>query len=141
MFDYIQQVFAEHTQLAFWLAVVSVVMFVGAAVAVPLFVARIPQDYFVAKPRQSIASNPVQFWAWRIVKNSVGWVLIVAGIVMLVLPGQGLLTILAGLMLVDFYGKRRLEVWIIRRPTIHKSVNWLRSRSNQAPLQLPGSDD
>lgn len=142
MFEYLRQILDEHTQLAFWLAIASVAMFISAAVAVPFFVARIPHDYFVATPRRSMSDlHPVLVWLWRIVKNSVGWLLILAGIAMLVLPGQGVLTIFAGLMLVDFYGKRRLQTWIVRRRSVSKSINWLRRRSNQPPLELPDPGD
>ena len=60
--------------------------------------------------------------------------LLVAGILMLVLPGQGILTILAALALLDFPGKRKMEMRILHRPAILKSVNWLRKRAGREPL-------
>jgi hypothetical protein len=59
---------------------------------------------------------------------------------MLILPGQGLLTILLGVMLVDFPGKRSLELLIIRRPSISRVVRWVRQRSGRDELQIPGSN-
>lgn len=47
-----------------------------------------------------------------LVKNVFGFVLIVAGIVMLVTPGQGLLTIFLGLAIADWPGKRRFFRWL-----------------------------
>jgi len=55
---------------------------------------------------------------------------------MLVLPGQGLLTMFISLMLLDFPGKRRLEQSIVRRPIILRSINWLRERHHRPPLEL-----
>jgi hypothetical protein len=70
-------------------------------------------------------------------KNAVGSVLVIAGILMLVLPGQGILTLFVGLTLVDFPGKRRLELWLIRkRPVLH-AVGWIRSKSGRPALRLP----
>jgi len=57
-----------------------------------------------------------------------------AGIVMLVLPGQGILTIVIGLMLSNFPGKYRLERWLVMRPRVLRTINWLRQRSKRNPL-------
>jgi hypothetical protein len=55
---------------------------------------------------------------------------------MLVLPGQGVLTILAGITLLNYPGKRRLELWLVRRPAIHRAIDWIRRRAGRAPLEL-----
>jgi len=60
-----------------------------------------------------------------------GIVLSVPGI-----PGQGILTILLGLIMIDIPGKRPLEARIIKRPTILAAVNKLRSRYGKEPLQV-----
>jgi hypothetical protein len=59
-------------------------------------------------------------------KNALGFVLVLTGIFMLLLPGQGLLTIIAGMMLLDFPGKQLLERRLVRRPLVLRSINWLR---------------
>ncbi len=69
-------------------------------------------------------------------KNLLGYLLIVAGIAMLVLPGQGVLTILLGVILVDLPGKYRFERWIVARPLVLKSINRLRQRAGRDPLVL-----
>ena len=48
-----------------------------------------------------------------------------------------LLTILLGLTLVDFPGKRVLELALIRRDHVHRSLDWLRRRFGHEPLQIP----
>jgi hypothetical protein len=67
----------------------------------------------------------------------------VAGIAMLVLPGQGVLTMLLGVMLMNFPGKYELERQIIQQPTILKALNWMRRRANRPDLivELPHSTD
>jgi len=71
-----------------------------------------------------------------IAKNLVGVVLILAGIVMLIGPGQGVLTILIGLIMVDIPGKRPIEAKIIGRPGVLAAANNLRERYGKPPLVL-----
>lgn len=121
------------------LAIFSVVTFIGSLIAVPWLVVRLPEDYFVTPRRQSwvVASgHPLVHWLTLIAKNALGCLLLGAGVSMLVLPGQGLLTIVVGLLLIDFPGKYRLERWIVSRPAILRSLNWLRARRGHPPLRL-----
>jgi len=74
-------------------------------------------------------------------KNVLGYAFIVAGIIMLVLPGQGMLTILIGITLVNFPGRYRLERWFVSRRPVLRSINWLRRRAGQPPLSLEGDSD
>jgi hypothetical protein len=59
------------------------------------------------------------------------------GLLMLVTPGQGVLTILVGVTLLDFPGKRALELWIVRQPAVLRVTNWMRAKAHREPLQLP----
>jgi hypothetical protein len=63
--------------------------------------------------------------------------LVVLGVAMLVLPGQGVLAILLGVMLGDFPGKLRLQQWILARPNVMKTLNWLRRKFKKPPLEKP----
>jgi hypothetical protein len=72
-----------------------------------------------------------------IIKNIVGFFLILAGMAMLVLPGQGLLSLLIGISISSFPGKRRLIRIIIRRKAILKTANWLRRKTDRPPLEVP----
>ncbi len=122
-----------------WLAGASILIFVAFLIIVPLLVVRIPSDYF-AHGRFHKKMWADHHWVLRVIlligKNLLGYVLVVAGIVMLVLPGQGILTILAGIMLLDFPGKYRLERWIVARPQVLRTLNWLRRRAGRSPLYL-----
>jgi len=71
-----------------------------------------------------------------LLKNVTGVLLIVAGIVMLFIPGQGLLTMLAGVVLTDFPDKLRCELWLVRRAQVRRSINWFGRRSEQSELKL-----
>ncbi len=70
-------------------------------------------------------------------KNMLAVVLVVLGVAMLVLPGQGILAILLGVMLGDFPGKLRLQQWILARPNVMKTLNWLRRKFKKPPLEKP----
>lgn len=123
-----------------WLGAASLAMFVGSAAAVPWIVVRLPADYFVSRAAPSESwrrRHPALRLALRTVKNGVGAVLVLAGLAMLVLPGQGILSILAGLSFLEFPGKRRLELAILRNATVHRSIDWIRRRAGRPPLVLP----
>ncbi len=130
----------EHlTSLLTILASVGVVTFVGSLVALPIIVAKMPADYFV-RPRKRVlpwrTERPVRNTLLVLGRNALGVVLVMGGIAMLVLPGQGLLTIAIGLLLIDFPHKRALEAWILSWKPILKGINWLREKAKEPPLQL-----
>lgn len=89
------------------------------------------------------------FWpgrpAWvralaRIGKNLLGLLLVLVGILLSLpgVPGQGMLTVVIGVMLVDLPGKRRFERRVIGHPRVLAGVNRLRARFRRPPLILHG---
>jgi hypothetical protein len=128
----------EHPQLIAAAVAGSVVTLIASAVLLPVIVARMPADYFVAERGGAFGqAHPALRVLFHLVKNAFGGVLLLAGIAMLFLPGQGLLTILASLSLLDFPGKRRLELQIVRLRAIQGAIVWLRRRAGRPPLQYP----
>lgn len=126
-----------------WLWTASVVMFVGGLLLAPWLVIRMPSDYFLRRtPRAGTwrARHPLVRALLHVLKNALGIGLTLAGIAMLVLPGQGILTILVGVSLLEFPGKRRLELALVRRPAIHKALDWIRAKGKRPPLQLPPAE-
>jgi len=126
-----------------WLGVISALMFVGSLLAVPWFVVHIPTDYFVR--RQHFVNrwrprHPLLRVLLLTLKNLGGVVLVLAGVAMLVLPGQGILTILIGLMFLDFPGKLRLERRLAAQPAVTRAINWMRAKAHRPPLELPQTD-
>jgi len=120
------------------LSILSVILVMTVGVRV---LAQLPADYFVqTKNRDSKAYlkhfHPALRPVMPVLKNAAGIFLIVAGLVMLFIPGQGMLTILAGLILTNFPGKYRCERWLLRRTQVRQSINWLRRRSGQPDLEL-----
>ncbi len=99
-------------------------------------ITRMETDYFVRKEILSTKSkkHSILRLLVKMIKNSIGITLIIVGVLMLVLPGQGLLTILMGLFFLDFPGKRKMERFLIQKPPIHKTINWVRKLANKKPL-------
>ena len=129
-----------HNILLGWLFGVSVLMFAGSLIAVPWLVVRIPSDYFILRRRLIDHWHPR--WPWMrgaalALKNVFGCVLILAGVAMLILPGQGLLTIFVGLMILDIPGKFAVESWLVRRRPLLRTINWVRRKAGRPPLELP----
>lgn len=108
--------------------------------AIVLVMVKIPANYFSPHYEQDFLPNThwTVKWGAVILKNLLGVVLIALGIVLSLpgVPGQGLLTILLGLIMLDIPGKRPLEARIIQRPTIQSAINKLRARFNKPPLVL-----
>ena len=128
---------AEHQYLLWWMGVGSAFVFVISLLSLPWLVAQIPDDYFVPKKRQPTqwkTRQPLIILIILIGKNCLGYMLLLGGILMLFLPGQGLLTMITGLLLIDYPGKFRLERKIVNTPTVLKSLNWLRAKAHKPPL-------
>ena len=118
-----------------WFAVSSLFMFVGTLVAIPIILMRLPADYFdIRIPRPWMENHhPVLRVMGHVVKNLVGAIFLFAGLLMLFLPGQGVLTMLIGLSLVEFPGKRRLEAKIVGQPTVLNTINSMRAKFDKPP--------
>ena len=123
------------------IAAVAVALSVTLA-AVSLFVvgyalARLPPDYFVnPEARRPIDRHPVLRALLAVGRNLFGYLLIALGVVMSLpgVPGQGILTILMGVMLIDFPGKHRAELWLVTRKSVFAGVNKLRAKLGRPPL-------
>lgn len=105
-----------------------------------LILVKLPAAYFSA-------SHKVEFFADRapavrvlglIGKNLLGLLHLVIGVLMSLpgVPGQGILTILIGIMLLDIPGTRALEIKIVSRPKVLRTINRIRARLHKPPLEL-----
>lgn len=128
--------------LTWWDVAFYAGLFVGSMVVsfiiVSIIIVKIPANYFSSHYHHDFLPNVSWLTRWGavILKNVIGLLLVMAGIIMLVGPGQGILTILIGLILMDIPGKRPLEARIIQRPTVLAVVNNLRARYDKPPLVI-----
>jgi hypothetical protein len=121
---------------------VSLFVFLGTLVAIPFILVRLPEDYFDLRvPRTWMKdSHPVVRVVTKVLKNILGLAFLLAGLAMLVLPGQGVLTLLIGISLLDFRGKRRLEARIIGQRKVFNAVNSLRAKFEKPPFVLASKE-
>lgn len=130
----------DYSNLLWWGTGLSLVALAATALGVPWAVARLPADYF-SKPERTVwresDHQPMVAVVLGVAKNVLGVVLVLLGVVMLVTPGQGLLTILIGALLVNFPGKYRLERWLVLRPGVLRALNWIRRRHGEEPFEDP----
>jgi hypothetical protein len=136
--DVLQHWFETHESLLGWMGVFSLLMFFGTLIAVPMIIVALPKD-FLWREDEKTGRNLLNLWyfPYLMFKNIMGAVFILAGLAMLVLPGQGLLTMLLGLGLITFPGKRRLIHRILGGKRIVKAINKLRSKFGKPPITLP----
>ena len=126
-------------QLLLSMGLLSLGIFVLSLATLPWLVAKIPADYFSHDRRTPAAwkqAHPMTRIILLVLKNVLGWTLVAGGILMLFLPGQGLLTLAMGLILMDYPGKYHLERRIVALPFILKGMNWLRRKRHAPPLKL-----
>ncbi len=123
-----------------FLFIFSIVSFVASLIAIPIILVRLPPDYFCERSSKGWLNSrhPILRILLLGLKNLAGVILIVGGLAMLVLPGQGLLTLLIGVSMTDFPGKRTLERRLIGRPAVLKAINAVRQRFHRLPLRVDG---
>jgi len=128
----------NNSYIFFYLGILSILIFVFSIFGLRLFIIAIPSDYFINKKRVSALKNrSILLWIIYIVfKNIIGYVFIIMGLVALVLPGQGILMILIGLMMSDYPKKFDLEKKIITIKTVRKGINWIRIKSKVDKIKL-----
>ena len=118
----------------------AVAAFVVSLAAAVVVIVRLPADYFVgAAPRPILrVRSRVVTVILRITRNVVGAALIVLGAIMSIpgVPGQGILTMLLGLMLADVPGKRRLERRLVGRAGVRRALDRIRARWHRPPLEI-----
>jgi UPF0716 family protein affecting phage T7 exclusion len=119
-----------------WIAVLSAAMFFGSLAILPVVIVRLPADFLTRRKSSWKARvHPALRWILVVGKNVLGCLLVFAGLIMLVTPGQGLLAILVGLLLLDVPGKRRMMQKIVGQRRVLRTMNRLRAKYGRPPLK------
>ena len=125
-------------ELVLWGTALSVLSLVAVIIAVPWVVSRLPVDYFSSQHRHPLREQMgITAMIMALLKNLLGMVLVLLGLVMLFTPGQGLLMTLVGLLIMNFPGKYRLERALVAREGVFKGLNWMRSKQSLPPFESP----
>jgi len=121
-------------------ALIFLVTFIVNLAIVTFILVKLPTDYFKKNRKTEFwaGPRPAVHAAKVIGKNLLGVLLVAIGIVLSLpgVPGQGLLTVLLGVMLVDFPGKRTVEQKLLKRPAITNGITRLRAKFGKPQLEL-----
>jgi hypothetical protein len=117
-----------------------VLTFSSSLAVISFILIKLPSTYFQRSHSRKfwVERHPTVRWTGLIAKNALGILLVILGILMSIpgVPGQGILTILLGIVLVDLPGKRELEQKILKQPKVLEKINRLRHRFSKPPLLL-----
>ena len=140
MTEQILQWINDNRALLGWVGGASFLIVVLSVFIVPFLIVKMQPDYFMMnrdESRSMQGRHPVLRIIGRLLKNLVGGLLVLGGLLFLFTPGQGLLTIFIGLAVMDFPGKQKLELWFLRKKSVSWAISKLRKKANKPPLILP----
>lgn len=127
----------SHPEVVGRIVLGSIILALVSAILMVVAITKMSPDYFIS-PEPAVESWRSRHSVLRIIfkalKSMVGLTLFITGIAMLVLPGQGLLTLLVGISLLDFPGKRKMELRVVRNRHVLKAINSVRACTKQAPV-------
>jgi hypothetical protein len=130
------QLFQDNPGWSAGIVGISMLMLLGTLALTPWMIARLPQDYFHNphhQPLEALQDRPWMRYPLLFLKNLVGFFFLLVGFALLFLPGQGLLTLVLAMVLIDFPGKFALKSRLIRIPRLHKAINHFR-KTHGKPL-------
>jgi len=130
-----------NSDLLFLLGSLSIFILIITVFMMVLIISFLPEDYFKSENRNLISSvqnsrYPLLKLLVLITKNFFGILLLLSGVLMLVLPGQGILTIITGLVFIDYPGKYKFERKLLRQKGVINSINWIRSCLSKPSLKV-----
>jgi hypothetical protein len=91
------------------------------------------------EPHLNVLDNAI-IYTLKLIKIILGLCMLVSGIALLVLPGQGLITILIALSLLPFPGKSKIEKNLLSRRSVRSSLNWIRIKGGKEPFIFDKKD-
>jgi hypothetical protein len=133
----VREIITAHPYAVAAIAVGSVVVSIAVTMAALIY---LPADYFCEPSATSAPSR--HHISLRVLigigRNLAGASLVLMGLVLSLpgVPGQGLLTILLGVMLMQVPGKRRLERRIIAIAVVRRATDRIRRRFGRPPFEL-----
>jgi hypothetical protein len=116
---------------AWLIGIVTLLIFGGSLVVTVGLIITLPDDYWRRTSRTAgRKGHPLQ----SLVRNIAAVCLLTAGVIMLLMPGQGILTLLAGFFISDFPCRRRVIDALLKSSRIQGSLNHLRKRFGKDPF-------
>lgn len=130
----------SYTTLFEGLGLLSLVTFLISMLLIPFLISRASSNYFLIHAtivEQRHKRHPAIALLIKIMRNSLGCILCLAGFIMLFLPGQGVITMLIGVSLLDVRGRQKMLDALIHRPSLQQALNWIRQKTGQPPFNFP----
>ncbi len=112
------------SKYGFLISVISVVFFLVGSLGTYIWLLKIPSDYFRKKERN-------ESWIVKVMRNLLGLILVLLGILMLFMPGQGLITIFVGLYISDTKVTRSLRERFLKNKKIQRGLDSIRRKHNK----------
>lgn len=136
-----QNLLHQYSTILTWLGLVSTATFFLSLLVIPLILCKLESTFFIHLHQQNTSGerHPLLSITLRGLRYFFGTFLVIAGFLMIFLPGQGLLTMVLGISLLDFPGKRAVIDGILTFPSIQKALNWIREKANKEPFLFPGT--
>jgi hypothetical protein len=106
---------------------------------VVLIVVALPARHFTDDPSPAPDSRTgLRRAAVAALRNGIGLLLVATGFALSIpgIPGQGMLTVLIGIMLMDFPGRRRIECRVLAKPGVVTGLNRIRRWFGRPPFVL-----
>lgn len=130
--------FSQNQLLIQWISIASIISFFGSLIIIPKLIINLPPDFFLKrKTSASVKQIVVIRVTFFLMKNCLGFLLFLCGILMLFIPGQGLLTMFLGLVLLDFPGKQKLQLYCLKVRPVRRSLNWIRRKYGKKTFIFP----
>ena len=121
-----------------WVGLVSVLLFFLSLFILRYVIVRLPDDYFVIdSPASNKHSGNLIDLALRVAKNLFGFLLIICGIILLVIPGQGLVTIVLGAWIIDLPWIIKIKRKFVYSRLVKRALNWIRSKNGVSLFKFP----
>jgi hypothetical protein len=121
-----------------WIGLVSVLLFFLSLFILRCVIVRLPDDYFVIdSPASNKHSGNLIDLALRVAKNLFGFLLIICGIILLFIPGQGLVTIVLGAWIIDLPWIIKIKRKFVYSRLVKGALNWIRSKNGVSLFKFP----
>lgn len=128
---------SDNKEVLIALTIITSVTFLTSIIVIPLLIINISPDYFLFK-RHSMYEykHPFTRVLVLIIKNVLGYILFLLGIIMLFIPGQGLLSMALGLLFMNFPGKKKVEKKLFSNIKIKKIINVIRRKFGRKEISF-----
>ena len=129
-FEIIRDWLYSHTTFIIVVSIISVVLVTLLFAALLITILRLPVDFFLKEERSFVFKRKniplILYIIILILKNILGIILAIFGLIMILLPGQGIMTIFVAVIFIDFPGKWKMIKYFSRRKKIMQGLNWVR---------------